>query len=64
MHTDIALLNIGETSCSQETEADKGDLKALVEAMRQRVVQGLIDAHVHADKNAGKAPEIAPFAMH
>jgi Putative zinc- or iron-chelating domain len=61
MHTETALLQIEEMGCTEDSEAGMGNLAALVEVLRQEVVQGFLDSHVRTNKNAGKALEVASF---
>jgi Fe-S-cluster containining protein len=61
MHPETTLLQIEEMGCAQNSEAGKGNLSALVEALRQEVVQGFLNSHARSNQNATKALEIASF---
>jgi Putative zinc- or iron-chelating domain len=61
MHTRTSLLHPEEIGCTSDTEAGKGTFAQLIEALRQEVTQGFLDSHIRANKNAGKALELASF---
>lgn len=61
MHPDTSPCRMEAMDGPPALDASQGPFAQLVEALRQEVVQGLLDSHVRANKNAGKALEIASF---
>jgi hypothetical protein len=58
------VLSMFETgACGSQSESDAGDGNSLtsLEILRREVAEGFLDSHARANKNAGKALEIASF---
>lgn len=61
MHTESSLLQILKLIDIQDINRDNGNHSDFLEELRQEVVQGFLYSHTRANKNTGKALEIASF---
>lgn len=61
MPTDIPTLATRICDPGVDTDEDNGSDLSLTDELRKEVVQGFLDSHARANKNAGKSLEIASF---